>query len=586
MKKKKLACMFSVILAASTLLTACGSQPSEKETIDKVSETVTTTLDNENVTNSKYPEYLNLDSAYPVVKDEYADKITLSVAILMQDNASEWDDLWISQYLKEKYNINLEVDYLTSANVEERKSLMLNTGELPDLMINLSMSTSDIMKYGAEEGLFLQMDQYMDDTLTPNILKKLSGSARDVCTAQDGHIYTLPWVLNQLNDNNFKRIHINRKWLNDLGLEMPRTLDEFINAMYAIKEADPANVGSENLYPFGSGDKMGYGNGWYILNALGYVEGTNISGDGYGILPALRDGEVVIPVYDMDVYQEYLKIMNQFYTDGIINPTFFTMEEIEMNAQMVEGKTAVYHNAPFVSGITNTQDWESLYPLTSNWQTEPEIAGPGYATPGNFLIYADTEYPELCLRFAELFFNNDTDIASMFQDGPYDGSEWCLGYPGRVYNEERKNSDWGEFPKGIENGWQYQVECLFGNIWMFGAAATDEGRTKYCAEMGYEFIPTQKGTWTDSNYFSNSVYTNMEPYVVESFPTIYYLTAEQSEKMKELTTVITPYVEEQVAAFITGRRPLSETDKFAEELKGLGIEEMLNIYKTVYETLK
>ena len=116
MKKKKLACMFSVILAASTLLTACGSQPSEKETIDKVSETVTTTLDNENVTNSKYPEYLNLDSAYPVVKDEYADKITLSVAILMQDNASEWDDLWISQYLKEKYNINLEVDYLTSAN--------------------------------------------------------------------------------------------------------------------------------------------------------------------------------------------------------------------------------------------------------------------------------------------------------------------------------------------------------------------------------------------------------------------------------------------------------------------------------------
>ena len=78
----------------------------------------------------------------------------------------------------------------------------------------------------------------------------------------------------------------------------------------------------------------------------------------------------------------------------------------------------------------------------------------------------------------------------------------------------------------------------------------------------------------------------MEPYVVESFPTIYYLTAEQSEKMKELTTVITPYVEEQVAAFITGRRPLSETDKFAEELKGLGIEEMLNIYKTVYETLK
>lgn len=579
MKKKRL---FATLLATVMVLTACGSEPVEKETEQSPSESST----GEAVVESQYPEYLNLESAYPIVKDEYADEITLRVTMLMQDNASEWEDLWISMYLKEKYNINLEVDYLNSANVEERKSLMLNTGELPDMMINLAMSTDDIMKYGAEEGLFLQMDQYMNETLTPNILKNLTGSAKDVCTAQDGHIYTLPWIVNQLNNNNFKRIHINRKWLNDLGYEMPRTLDEFVDAMYAIKEADPAGVGSENLYPFGSGDKMGFGNGWYILNALGYVEGTNISGDGYGILPALRDGEVVIPVYDMEVYQEYLKIMNKFYTDGIINPTFFTIEEVEMNAQMVEGKTAVYHNAPFVSGITNTEDWESLYPLTSQWQTEPEIAGPGYATPGNFLISADTEYPELCLRFAELFFNNDTDIASMFQDGPYEGYEWSLGFPGRIYNEEKKSSDWGEFPEGIENGWQYQVEGLFGNIWMFGAAATDEGRAKYCAEMGREFVPIQKGTWTDSNYFSNSVYTNMEPYVADSFPTTYYLTSEQSERMKELTTIITPYVEEQVAAFITGRRPLSETGKFVEELEGLGIEEMLNIYKAVYESLK
>jgi len=71
----------------------------------------------------EYPEYLNLDSAYPIVKDEYADEITLTAVILMQDNAGDWEDLWISKYFKEKYNVNLEVEYISLSNRDEKKNL-------------------------------------------------------------------------------------------------------------------------------------------------------------------------------------------------------------------------------------------------------------------------------------------------------------------------------------------------------------------------------------------------------------------------------------------------------------------------------
>ena len=61
---------------------------------------------------------------------------------------------------------------------------------------------------------------------------------------------------------------------------------------------------------------------------------------------------------------------------------------------------------------------------------------------------------------------------------------------------------------------------------------------------------------------------------------------ETADEMNELLTVITPYVEEQVALFITGRRPLSETGDFVKELEELGIDDLLDIYKEIYAMSK
>ncbi len=56
-----------------------------------------------------------------------------------------------------------------------------------------------------------------------------------------------------------------------------------------------------------------------------------------------------------------------------------------------------------------------------------------------------------------------------------------------------------------------------------------------------------------------------------------------NERLTDLETVINPYVKEQVALFITGERPLSETGAFKEELKAMGIEELQDIYREIYD---
>ena len=65
-----------------------------------------------------YPEYLNLDSAYPVIKDEYAGTIKLRVAVVQTANGGEWDHVWVSKYLREKYGVN-EIGLLDTCNFKK-----------------------------------------------------------------------------------------------------------------------------------------------------------------------------------------------------------------------------------------------------------------------------------------------------------------------------------------------------------------------------------------------------------------------------------------------------------------------------------
>lgn len=580
MKKTNLR-LIALLLVVAALFTACG------QTATTATEPKTTVAANTNnaateatEAAAQYPEYLNLDSAYPIVKDEYADEITLTAVINMQDNAGEWEDLWICKYLKEKYNINLEVEYTYSGTRTEQKNLMFASNELPDLLLNQAISTSEVVQYGVEEGLFLACDEYINETLTPNLYKYMSDpSVAAVCTATDGHVYTLPQIKELADDvDSYPRVFINTAWLEQVGMDIPETLDEFVDAMYAIKEADPAGVGSDNLYPFGGG--MDTNNmSWFLINALGY----NVNDNAYGTKVTLRDGQVVIPVYDMEIFQEYLKLMNQFWNDGIIAPTYFTIESTEVNAQVLSGNTAMYNNTVYILGTDLDQtEWASCKPLTSAWQTEPEIPAASPVGVGGFAISANTKYPELCLRIADAFYNNDTDMCAAFYGGYGTGTEWAFDYLQREYIPETNGLavPAEQLPEGLTS-WNYIVQYLNGNTYPWGAMMTAESMEKLAHSWGStEYKLTQRRT--GDSYWRGTMFDNLIAYATESYPTTYYASAEVMQEITDLETVLNPYIKEQVALFITGKRDLSEVDAFVTEMESMGMDRLLELYTDIY----
>lgn len=540
-----------------------------------------------------HPDYINYDSCLPIIKEgSEGEKITLKVAIAQDAVGGKWDDLWIKKFIEKYWNVNLEVEQIPAAGLTERVSLLFASGELPDLMINLGLTTSNIYMYGQEEGQLLKLDEYMDETLTPNILRRFEEhpDARSASTTPDGHIYTLPKLGESDDGTTLNRICINKAWLDACGLEEPKTLEDFLNVLRTFKEKDPGNVGSENVIPLGGGYEVDSQNpGWYILNALGFNIGSESVDiyQNYGVRPALLDGEALLPA-GHPLFKDYLETMKTMFNEGLLSRNFFLLDSTEITGEMLNGYIGV---APAkrvdTYGITDWKAWESLGALTSETNSEAQWFKPvSTEIVGNFAVSAKTQYPELCLRIADYYFSDEARIAWI---GPADGSEEAMGYLGRTKvstaeSVASKPFDSSRFPKGIDNNWSYAVGCLtfhpkFGAIDMFDSIL-------YYHKVyhdGEDADPSVLNPEFPDHYFRLSGLEKLSDVLETGFPLFFYLDADDTYRLTELSTIIDPYVKEQAARFINGDRSLDEFDAYLSELDAMGFQEYQAIYQKVWE---
>ena len=93
---------------------------------------------------------------WPIVKD--GEKLTVSVATKRseqygKDPDQQWFWIWSETYS----GIDFEVDQILSTAVDERKSLMFASGDLPDLLFGINLDTSELVRYGMGEGMLLDL---------------------------------------------------------------------------------------------------------------------------------------------------------------------------------------------------------------------------------------------------------------------------------------------------------------------------------------------------------------------------------------------------------------------------------------------
>ena len=139
-----------------------------------------------------------------------------------------------------------------SDSLAEQVNIRITGGQYPDAFMGVGFSNYDIARYG-DDGTFLDLTPYLTPDIMPNLCAILEEhpEIQAAITQEDGKIYGLPSGEQMTTagigapmDEAFSIFSvpqysmINKAWLDDLGLEVPTSLDELHDALKAFKDND------------------------------------------------------------------------------------------------------------------------------------------------------------------------------------------------------------------------------------------------------------------------------------------------------------------------------------------------------------
>ena len=170
-------------------------------------------------------------TGYPIVNE----KITLKVFMTSGEFYGNANEMTYFKKLEELTNIHLEFEHVTQ-NSGERVNLLFASQDYPDIMFR-GANDRHILNTAAA-GDIIPLTELINK-YAPNWKKFFEqySYGKKVATMPDGEIWSLPIV--RMEDSNAgirDQWMINVKWLRELGLEMPKTTDDFYNVLKSFKE--------------------------------------------------------------------------------------------------------------------------------------------------------------------------------------------------------------------------------------------------------------------------------------------------------------------------------------------------------------
>lgn len=539
-----------------------------------------------------------------------SDAVELNIFCSLASNSGvDANNLWWWRYAEYRLaqkgiNVKLNVTGAIGEEATTGKALRLGSGNLPDIMWGFTMSGPEIVLYGDGDGVMLDFTPYLNETDMPNAYKCSQTNGADAFAASlspKGKIYGMPYVVDRTlgwlagSSPNFNCTWINTTILEQLGYEMPTTKDELLTVLRAAKEYETES--GKEMIPALASDG-GFLN-MLVFAYLGFY-GTD---QAYGIQPGIKDGAITLPVFTEE-YREYLEFFHTLYEEGLISTEYFTMDGETQKALAKEGNFLIY--ASILNEISDVPEvfkqYTALAPVTFDEGVAPVASVTVPYTCNSVWASAKTEHPEEVAALLDLLYDDEAMMCYFY--GPVLNDPLGLV---EAWQINEAGNDLVHAQVGAEKQYSMLNERQFAVIAPCGLVGDCSTYTYYAKNVvaGLDFnlaydeyddcITGKKVTLTNkSGYkekYDNSVdaYYRLNRYYawINNLTTVrismLYCTAEESERITDIQSVLDSYIRENFAKFVTGGRSLDEFDAYQEELKQLGIEELLDIYQRGYE---
>ena len=570
--KKRFQKTAAIVLAVSMAvsLAACGKQAEETGNAGSAANTENTGSADTQASSGTGSVEVN-ETGYPITSEE----ITVTAAGPMPSGCEDWSQLAVIDEYANRLGIRLDCDFYET-DWETQLTLKVAGDELPDMLIGCSMNVSDVNEWGGE-GYFLDLSQYMD--LMPNLKAYFEQypELEAYCTTSDGHIYGLPKLKVDMTDR-LTRSFINKQWLDNLGLSMPTSIDEYYDVLVAFKEQD-AN---------GNGDPDDEIPLLFTSDSGGYTALEKTLLDAYGIfttdpnyvLQADESGKVELANIN-DTYKEYLKFMHRLYAEGLMEQEAFTItgDEITTKQQGDVYGSFGCGSAPFVMAnkdISYDANWMALSGMSSELhpKREASIASP---VQNSILVAVNgnTEYPEALARFIDYFY---TEEGMLSATKGYDGVTFDMVQDDLLGTEVPEM----RIPDGYTSGEEFRYKGAILNEALNLVEKNIDRQAMFESDREVlekpEFV--EKYGWAARviDAFKSDDVTGVEAYPVVSY------TSDEVEERGAVYKDITTYLKQARAQFITGELDLDKDwDTYVNTLNQMNLGRLLEFEQAAYD---
>lgn len=530
-------------------------------------------------------ENIHLEDTYPVVNDP----VDVKIAFYPSDGSSNFDveNNWMITYFDNVTNLNIDWQFIDptagGAAGRERIMLLLNSGDMPDAIQGFGFTTDDLVQYGMGEGLFRPLNDLLDYTPQFSALLEERPTLRAALTCPDGNIYGFPALPNVNSFNT--RFFINMKWLDNVGMEKPRTLAELKEVLTAFRDQDANGNGDP-------ADEIPWSGAWseaqpergLIFLAMGLVNG---GGGNVAINYSGEEPVITYVPYD-PLYKEFLTYMNGLWTEGLLDQDMFTQSETQVQASVLDGIVGLCGmSAPYVYDPDHQEDWDASVAMVDQEGDTPVWVGPAtFYAPAYFVISADAddETAAALANFADGYYSLETYAYATY--GPEAETE--LDYFGwGHYYDPAENTILYNLHPNASGAWNHRTTFLtFWNVPGMVVTGYDPYRLAYAEKYPDSAIGQQFKDGVVRRLDEYQQIAEQEPYYVDGVPSFFF-ELDDLDRINELVTPLEDYVASMEAKFITGELSIeTDYDNFISTLESYGVQEYVDIYTEYYEAYK
>lgn len=566
MKKNRLFALLLAMCMLVSLFAACGSTTESStapesvasEASDKAPETPaeTETPDASTVEEDSEIEEVAIPApepfSLPITEEETTltlwmrtEPFTIAYPEITMDNATFYKEM------AERTNVNVEITGIIAFQATENFNLMVASGEYCDMIGRFATFYTAGLDAGIDNGVIVDMSEFMDEYM-PNYSYALqtNDTFRRDCTTAEGRVGAAN-SLYEISEGEQIGPVIRQDWLDDLGLDMPVTYDEYYDVLKAFQNAGHEGALALRWDGINSGNYLAAGFG-----AAGFYDDTEVA------VPFLNiDGTVVFGAME-DGYREYLQLMADWYAEGLIYQDFFSLNTSTYPANLSNGTfgISVIDRGEFAAtqlaleAVDPNADLVGLKDARQNADEVLHIQYIDQAVSDGYSISTSCENVEVAAKYLDYLYTEEGSILAGYgvegEGLTYDAE----GNP--QFSDMVLHNDTYPCTPAMVLYATYGCPGIFDGSRYFGAY--DE-RTMSAIELWGE----DEQDWL--------------------YPKNASLTVDESDRYTAILSEVRTYVQEMTLKYITGAESLDTWDTYVQSLVDMGIEEAISIKQTALD---